>query len=493
MAYISDLNFKNNIVPHKLNLLYAGCGTGKTEWATKKVFQDFPDIKPCETLLIVPKTWIAKQQAEKMNVYRYVSSEREMSDENKKWRDYWNGVSDEVDNENVVNVLTYATLINVLRNPESNGHLPFERIKLVIIDECHSLFTETYMTDLNVMNLWLNMAIKATDTLFVGITATPAIVKEYAEKAICSPINQVNKEVIMNYKAKNLIITDKETIPCMLNSGFLTGKTLIMCNSIEECKCLSYIIEDSAYIVSEYNGEYTSDMADITKYILEKNTIPDTFKGKKLKVLLSTAVLREGITFKKDCGIENVVCMSGCDINIIQIAGRCRYNIKNLVVVKPPIILPNTIDYVKKKEMLFRDFCKNRYADNGWFDGIRHVLSFNDIEKIQYKTKEIFFCEDIKNIPKNSEALLKKSVAEKLNAYIERNLKGKFVTEKERKEAVKFMCENSVLSGDPDKITPQAFYKFIEINTPYTLEPERKRVNGKLKRGCSFRKKRSKG
>ena len=37
MTYISQLNFKNNIVPHKLNLLYAGCGTGKTEWATRKI------------------------------------------------------------------------------------------------------------------------------------------------------------------------------------------------------------------------------------------------------------------------------------------------------------------------------------------------------------------------------------------------------------------------------------------------------------------------
>ena len=492
MVYISDLNFKNNIVPHKLNLLYAGCGTGKTEWATKKVFQEFPNIKPCETLLIVPKAWIAKQQAEKRNVYRYVSSEREMSDENKKWRDYWNGVSDEVDNENVVNVLTYATLINILRNPESNGHLPFERIKLVIIDECHSLFTETYMTDLSLVNLWLNMAIKTTDTLFIGMSATPMLIKEYAEKVICSPVNQVNEKVIMNYKAENLIITDKETIPYMLNSDFFTGKTLIMCNSIEECKCLSYVIDDSAYIVSEYNDEYTSDMADITKYILEKNTIPDTFKGKKLKVLLSTAVLREGITFKKDCGIENVVCMSGCDINIIQIAGRCRYNIKNLVVVKPPIILPNTIDYVKKKEMQFRGFCKSKYIDNGWFDGIRHILSFKDIEKIQYKTKEDFFCEDVYNIPKNSEALLKKSVSEKLNAYIEKNLKGKFITEKEREKAVRFMRENSILSGNSDKITAQAFYKFIITNTPYTLEIKQKRVNGKLKRGCYFHKKRCK-
>lgn len=490
MHYISDLDFKNNIVPHQFNLLYAGCGTGKTEWATRKVFRDFPNIKPCETLLIVPKTWIAKQQAEKKNVYRYVGSEKEMSEENKRWRDYWNGISDEVDNENVVNVLTYATLIKILRSPESGGHIPFERIKLVIIDECHSLFTETYMSDLNIINLWLNIAMKTTDTLFVGMTATPAVIRRYAKKSLCSPVNQINKGVIMNYTAENLIITDKEAIPYMLNSGYLKGRTLIMCNSVQECKCLSYVISNSAYIVSEYNEEYTSEMAQIVECILEKNTIPDTFKGNELKVLLSTSVIKEGITLKKISGIENIICMSGCDVNIIQVLGRCRYNVKNLIISRTPYTSATIISYVRERENQFAEFCKTKYTDNGWFESIRDVLSFNDIRKIQYKTKDDYFCSEVYNIPKRTENRISKALTEKLNMYLKKNWLKKFISEEERKTIVQFMHENAMISDVESKISPRSFYRFIEDNSDYTLEITRKRIKGKRESGCYIRRKR---
>lgn len=398
-AYISDFINKNDLKVDTFNLIASGCGTGKSYFCAHYLLEHYPDVKPSEFLFLTSRAITVDQMSRSEGVDKFYC-------DNIKLVQYWNGLRENMEDipNSGIQVMTYDKIINLLINQNSVGYKTLGKIKIVVVDECHTLFADTFINNMEVLKLWIRDMIYEKNKLFIGLTATPGIIHYYM-KRWGVPINQVNTETLVNYKAKQLICTDYYTIPYLVDNNYLQGKTIIMCQSVRDCITLQNKLSNAAILVSRQNKNYyTPEMEEIRRYIVNQSTIPNTFThvnsytGKRerrpLNILISTTTSREGFTLLPSSGIQNVVCCFTDELNITQFVGRCRFNIKNLVIAdmhhRSDNLRKDT--YFDKCEKDYKLFIHN-FENIGWFNSISHLVahSWDQTKKIILGSDEYRF------------------------------------------------------------------------------------------------------
>lgn len=404
LQFISDIINLDDLKLDEFNLIASGCGTGKTRMISNAVPEYFNDYLPSEILLITSRSMIVDQQ----------SQQEENIDacniNDTKFIDYLNG--NDVDLEYIrkrgIPIMTYDKIIRILISKNNENTETLKRVKVVVIDECHTLFSDLFIQNIEAFKIWIRDSIYRQDKIFLGLTATPNII-HYYQSQWGVKINQLNKEPLFRYTAKQLICTNFEAIPYMVATNRLKGKTIIMCCSISDCIKLQDQMPNAALLVSKSNEFFKHDpsMKEIRESIVKKQILPDKFQyplsrdkngygiefeERKLEVLITTSTLREGINLKEESGVRNVVCCFQDELHITQFMGRCRYDIDNLVVVDTYIRTDNfnkKDDYIMKCHKVFKEYINNK-CNIQWFDMISHLVDHDcyDVKRFSICTDE---------------------------------------------------------------------------------------------------------
>lgn len=393
----------------ELNIIASGCGTGKSYLVGNKLLEYYPEIKPIEILFITSRSIIVDQQSKSRNINKYELNNQHLIDK-------LNGVEDSIlylKNKGIT-IMTYDKIIDILINKNNERYKTLQGIKIVILDECHTLFSDTFMKNIEVVKVWIRDTIYLKEKIFLGLTATPNILY-YFQSRWGVKINKLNNDVFIKYRAKQLHCTNLETLPYIIATNKLKGKTIIMCGSITECFNLQDQLPNAAVLVSKSSPHYTKDMDNIRKSIVDNKKPPCTFnypikrnldgdgiefEERKLEILITTSTLREGINISEESGIRNVVSCYQDELHIIQFMGRCRYNIDNLVVVDTY----NRYNNLSDNEYL--NICKNDFkeymiskSNTKWFDDISYIVEHDcyDTKRFILGTDEKKFIKYINN------------------------------------------------------------------------------------------------
>jgi hypothetical protein len=329
MQFISDYIDTSLVDKEKFNIIASGTGTGKTHFIGKELQHRFPNIKHHEILFIASRSLIVDQQSKEEEIEKYQPN-------NLTYIKYWNG---EENHEyllgNGIQIMTYDKIIRILQTQNKEGLETLDKVKIIVFDECHTLFSDKFIRDIEMLKVWIRDTLYTGKKIIIGMTATPNILSYYQKQWGVST-NQLNKETIINYKAKQLHCTDFKTIPYIVTTQ-LEGKTMIMCYSYTDCLKLKEQIPNSFVLISQSNKSFTPAMDKVRQYIIDYESLPDTYEDedgskKELNVLITTSTLREGVNLREHSGVRNIICCFTDELHITQFVGRCRYNIDNLIV-----------------------------------------------------------------------------------------------------------------------------------------------------------------
>lgn len=373
--YISDVINLNNLDTKCFNLVYSFCGTGKTYFVGNHLLHYLGDVKPQEIIFVTSRSMIVEQQARinDQNICKFNPRNMDIIRS-------WNGESDIPTDmlDEGIQTMTIDKLIYMIMHCGSYDTETLEKAKVFIFDECHMLFSDMFIRGMDILHLWIYLQIKRGDKIFIGLTATPNILIQ-AERDWSVRINLLNEEPLMHYKVRNLYCTRFNELEQIAKDPRFTGKTMIMCYSVNNCFELQRYFPNSAVLISPSNKKYIpEEMDSVRDYIVENETLPDTFmrdgKITPLDTLITTSTMREGVNLREESGIRNVICCIPDELHITQFAGRCRFDIENLIVVYQCIHREKYQNqYLYDKRMEFREFMNNP-EDRMWFDTIKHLL-----------------------------------------------------------------------------------------------------------------------
>lgn len=394
VEYISNYIDYAKLDKEKFNVVASGCGTGKTHWVANEFRKVFYDIKPSEMLFVTSRSMIVEQQIKndgitKFNPYNFRSVK------------YWNGEFDNVDEIDAagIQIMTYDKIINIIKTGNSEGFETLDRIKIMFFDECHTMFSDLFIKDMECLKVWIRDVSYTGTKYMIGLTATPRILF-FNQKDWGVTIRQLNKNVLVNYKAKQLYCTDFKSLHFLLANSEIQGKTIVMCYSIRECYKLKEQIPNACVLVSKSNkNHYMPEMEHVRQYIIDNESLPDTytevfkrdpktkqpleFEERRLEVLITTSTLREGVNLRENSGVKNVVISFTDELHVSQWVGRCRYNIDNLIIAETYIRTDNynRMSYLSQSRESYRNFMKD-VNHTKWFESIAHLVE-HDITKIR--------------------------------------------------------------------------------------------------------------
>lgn len=381
---IEDIDFQYG----QFNLIVSGTGTGKTEFIRRGLLQRFPEVAPSEVLYVTSRSMIRDQQSTMDGINRIDNGCMESVVR------YWNDQGETPDDSGVW-IMNYNQLTHIMdvMNPQ-HGRL-FKNIKIAVFDECHAIYSDHFIEGMLAVRMWIRERVVHKDVLCIGLTATPGILFHYAKQTGINAV-MVNKEKIINYRAKNLICTKFDCLPELLEKGRLSGITIIMCVSVGDCNFLHERIPNSVMICSARNAKHSEDMTAIRDYIVENGRLPPYINTDEepLNVLITTSTMREGINLLPESEIKNVVCCLTDELHVKQFAGRCRFNVENLVVAQRKCRIDNydTKSYLARSRQEFEDFLRDK-SNRAWFDSISDIVEVNidDVERIYVGGNEYDF------------------------------------------------------------------------------------------------------
>lgn len=469
--YISDhVNF-NIIDRRKFNIIASGTGTGKTHIMTHSLKIHFPNIKSYEIMFIASRSLIVDQQTKEEGIDKFNQSKNNLEYIVR----YWNGeeeLSEKLLNRLGIQMMTYDKIIRILKTQNTEGLETLSKVKLIIIDECHTLFSDKFIKDIEMLKVWIRDNLYIGSKIFLGLTATPNILAYY-QKEWGVTINRLNKEILIKHKAKQLHCTDFETIPYIVTNK-IEGKTIIMCYSYADCKKLKEKIPNSFILISKSNKEFTNEMKRIRQYLVDNESIPETFIDddgieKDLNVLITTSTLREGVNLREYSGIRNVVCCFSDELHITQFMGRCRYNIDNLIVADTYINADNFDDeaYLSKCRQSFRIFMKNK-DNTSWFDSVKHLVEHDiyEVKRFVLSADENKFIDYI-----NIKWLVPKGITEEeLNKY-------KIYKNNDKQEIINRVIQYKLLKLYPYQISFNKVIDLMKNTLGYTIENKRGNID----------------
>lgn len=383
IQFISDVVKADDLKSDAFNLIAAGCGSGKTYWVINHLLKSFPSVKPYEVAFVTSRAITKDQQARNLGTTKYVGDGGNVLP-------FWN---DESKNDDTllsghgIQLMTYDQMIRAIDSPATPGHEVLRNLKIVIFDECHVIFSDKFIERMGRLRLWSREVIYGSRKLFIGLTATPKIV-DYYSHVWGVPINKVNKDVVVGYRAKQMICTNIETIPYLISTNRLPGKTIVMCNRYEECVELANNLSNATTMVSKHSPNFTLEMKRIRDHIVQHEELPPTFFDdagyeRELEVLIATSTLREGFNLRESSGVRNIICCITDELHITQFVGRCRYNIDNLVIADSFMRNDNRTQsqYLVQSRQQFRNYMKNKSCVS-FFSPLQHLVD-HDVYKIK--------------------------------------------------------------------------------------------------------------
>ena len=375
ISFISDVIDASLITNDSFNLIAAGCGSGKTYWVINNLLKSYPDVRPCEVLFVTSRSIIKDQQARNAGTTK-------LRRDDPKIIQFWNGREDDetiLDQYGIV-LMTYDQLIEIIQVASGENCEVLGNAKIVVLDECHVMFSDDFISDLGVLKLWLREVVYGKRKTVIGLSATTQIIEHNADTWGVQ-INRINKTAVVGYQAKQMICTDFDTLPYLIAANKLPGKTIIMCPSIAQCKLLASRMSNAAVIVSPHSESFNEEMGRIRDYIVKNEKLPPTFftesgEERDLEVLIATSTLREGFNLREPSGVRNVITCLTDELHVTQFAGRCRYNIDNLVIAETQIRSDNLRQnsYIVSSREKFRQYMKNKECA-AWFNAIAHLVT----------------------------------------------------------------------------------------------------------------------
>lgn len=457
----------------QFNIIASGCGTGKSHMIIHNLLnlKQFKEkgIAPSQVLFLTSRAITVDQQSKEETITKYNPYDTLTLD-------YWNGLADSEDLllANKITIMTYDKLINILKIKNNENTETLNNIKLIIIDECHTLFSDTFIKDIELLKVWIRDTLYSKSKIFLGLTATPNILDFYkGEWGV--KINRINKKPLMRYTAKQLICTNFNTIPYLIVTDRLPGKTIIMCYSVKDCYDLQAKLKNAAVLVSQQNEKYfTDEMKVLRQYIVDNESLPDEFwekdfitgkpKKHKLDILITTSTLREGFNLRENSGVKNVICCFSDELHITQFMGRCRFDIENLVVAESYIrtdnIHSNQNTYLYKCRSEFRKFLSNT-NNVAWFNNIADLVDHDcyEVKKFLLGTDEQRFIDFI-----NSKWLVPAGLTGRdLNRY-------KIYKDEDKQEIIDLAIECKLFSLFKSQITFNRVVKMLEQCLGYVVD-----------------------
>ena len=198
-ATISDLvQDADAFKPHCLNLIAAGCGAGKSYFVAKRIASLFPDVAPCDILFVTSRTLTVDQQ-----VKEYHREVVKYSRDDERLIARWCGVDEVPASANKLRLMTFDKLIDLLATHNTPWAPPLAGVRVVVIDECHALVGDEFISNIVSVRVWMKMCMHYSDIKFIGLTATEDILVRYPEYH-GFPIHSVLNRPIMMYRANRL-------------------------------------------------------------------------------------------------------------------------------------------------------------------------------------------------------------------------------------------------------------------------------------------------
>jgi hypothetical protein len=184
-------------------------------------------------------------------------------------------------------------------------------------------------------------------------------------------------------------------------------------------------------------------------------------KDEPLNILITTTTMREGVNLIEDSGIKNVISFIPDELHIKQFAGRCRYDVENLVVVYKRKHL-RTIDhdgYITKSRWLFRDYVHDS-RDRRWFDTIKDIVAcdFEDVERYGLDRDTEQFCEEF-----DERWLCRMDLSK------EERIKYRLVNAEDREWVINLAIECKLLDVPSRDYTFSAVTKYMESELGYIV------------------------
>lgn len=398
--YISDLVRREDFDPEAFNLIDAGPGTGKTTFVNERLHELFPEIE-------YKNMFMAESRSLTANMLDKSDSNFSMlyiTDVDRIRRMTGLPELNAGSVENAITVATYDKLVEMVAHNNSTGDI-LAGIDLVVLDEVHCLYTDVFISNMKAVAVWLKGLFsqdRIRRPLVIGLTATPDCFLELNAKEQNLPIHRVLDRKLVKYKADHLICGLMTDIPRMCRERF-RGKTIIMCERLDDCYMLARTLGNAAVVCSARNEHITSEMVRIRRYIEENAALPETYlnedtgKWEPLRYLIMTATGREGYNFTPrdketerltEADIQNVVVCFTDPMSIIQFAGRPRYNVPNVMVAMNPFgqrgtnkNSVRTYTYQHRQNYLNFVYAKDRRG-NPWYKLVSPFFSggINDVE-----------------------------------------------------------------------------------------------------------------
>lgn len=473
--YISDKLDFSLLKRNEFNLITAGCGTGKSYMVIHQLLRHFPDVEPYEVIFLTSRSVTVQQQSKNSTISRF-------SLKNDNVIAYWNGEENDLDELKCtgISIMTYDKLIEILIYRNSVDEDTLTNAKIIIFDECHSLFSDLFIRGIEVIRTWIRDTLPACGKFIIGMTATSGIVKFYENDGSGLKLNEINREPLVAHKAKQLICTDVASLPYLVTKC-LSGRTIILCATKAQCVKLQSKIENSAVLVSQSAKEFNDDMQKIRDEIISHETLPNEFidkdgNCKPLDILLCTSTLREGINLCEQSGIRNVVSCLSDELHVIQFAGRCRYSIDNLVVADTYIRPDNKRrDYLFHSRQEFRKFRDDK-TNACWFDSISCIIDHD-----RSRVKWLYYPGDRDGFIKyiNTKWLVPSGIStDERNAY-------KIFRSKDKQEIIDKAVSYGVIHLPKSKLTFNGILRLLQNDYGYIIEGgqsvlEKKRQSYKL-------------
>lgn len=384
IAYLSDKLRPEMFRHDQFNLIASGTGTGKSYWAIHTMLEQFPDIKPQEVIFATSRALTRDQITRHSGAIRYDPSFDSI-------KRMWNGqdVDPAVIADYGITVMTYDRLIDLILNSGDGDHEVLQNVRAVIFDECHALFSDTFIDNISSVWLWARDLVYAGKKICIGLTATPNIVV-YNRERWSVPLNILNADDAIKYKAKQMVCTTFDSIPYLICSNHLPGRSIVLCASITDARKLQAQIPNSAIMVSPHAKEFTPEVAWLRDYIAKHESLPDNFpvfvsENKKTKertvrwehlnVLLTTSTMREGLNIREKSGVRNMITCFTDEMNVTQFLGRCRYEVDNLVLAKTFVRSDNVrqSQYIIESRKLFDQYMENKKCVS-FFNAVSHLV-----------------------------------------------------------------------------------------------------------------------
>ena len=237
----------------------------------------------------------------------------------------------------VINVMTYSKLVHLLKNEKSSKIIK-TYIDLIVMDEIHNLFDYSlkfdndnsntgYFTIIDILNEL------AQNTLIIGLTATPQIIKvynkNYSEVTIRHILSDSDVENIMAYtedEKRTYFSIDNAIKDLCMNK--IDGKVLIYTKKIATCKAYKEKLSNAGYNV-EYlcaKDKMNKTQKDLRKYLIENELLPH-----ELDILIINEAYQTGWNLK-DNNVQTVIINDSDETAITQARNRVRHDIKLLIV-----------------------------------------------------------------------------------------------------------------------------------------------------------------